>query len=90
MNGTRLELILPSCTRRYSIQSFSLRSSAHLSLPFCCLAQAYDAGVLAAIWPKQYGGTPPEGFDAFHDFILGIFFFLNLFPFGLIFHLLAV
>lgn len=32
--------------------------------------KAYKAGVYGAIWPKEYGGTPPEDFDAFHDFIL--------------------
>jgi len=32
--------------------------------------KAYKAGVLAAIWPVEYGGTPPKDFDAFHDFIL--------------------
>ena len=32
-----------------------------------CLRQA---GVYAAIWPKEYGGTPPDDFDAFHDLIL--------------------
>eukprot|EP01113_Clastostelium_recurvatum_P047952 TRINITY_DN8630_c0_g1_i3.p1 TRINITY_DN8630_c0_g1~~TRINITY_DN8630_c0_g1_i3.p1 ORF type:complete len:443 (+),score=72.91 TRINITY_DN8630_c0_g1_i3:66-1331(+) len=32
--------------------------------------KAYDAGILAAIWPAEYGGTPPPDFDAFHDFIL--------------------
>jgi alkylation response protein AidB-like acyl-CoA dehydrogenase/predicted heme/steroid binding protein len=31
--------------------------------------KAYKAGVLAPIWPAEYGGTPPEGFDAFHDLI---------------------
>eukprot|EP01113_Clastostelium_recurvatum_P047953 TRINITY_DN8630_c0_g1_i4.p1 TRINITY_DN8630_c0_g1~~TRINITY_DN8630_c0_g1_i4.p1 ORF type:complete len:196 (+),score=29.74 TRINITY_DN8630_c0_g1_i4:92-679(+) len=32
--------------------------------------KAYDAGILAAIWPVEYGGTPPPDFDTFHDFIL--------------------
>eukprot|EP00854_Cymbomonas_tetramitiformis_P029424 gene29424-36645_t len=32
--------------------------------------KAYDAGIYSAVWPKEYGGTPPEDFDAFHDFIL--------------------
>jgi len=32
--------------------------------------KAYDAGVLAAMWPKEFGGTPPEDVDAFHDLIL--------------------
>jgi alkylation response protein AidB-like acyl-CoA dehydrogenase len=33
--------------------------------------KAYRAGVLAAAWPQQHGGTPPAGgFDAFHDLIL--------------------
>jgi len=32
--------------------------------------KAYNAGILAAIWPPEYGGTPPENFDAFHDLIL--------------------
>jgi alkylation response protein AidB-like acyl-CoA dehydrogenase len=32
--------------------------------------KAYDAGILAAMWPKEFGGTPPEGCDAFHDLIL--------------------
>jgi len=32
--------------------------------------KAYAAGIYGAIWPKEYGGTPPEDFDAFHDLIL--------------------
>eukprot|EP01112_Ceratiomyxa_fruticulosa_P002087 TRINITY_DN1221_c0_g1_i1.p1 TRINITY_DN1221_c0_g1~~TRINITY_DN1221_c0_g1_i1.p1 ORF type:complete len:459 (-),score=118.76 TRINITY_DN1221_c0_g1_i1:87-1343(-) len=32
--------------------------------------KAYDAGLLAAIWPVEYGGTPPPNFDSFHDLIL--------------------
>lgn len=32
--------------------------------------KAYKAGIYAATLPKEYGGTPPEDFDAFHDFIL--------------------
>mmetsp|Transcript_6310 Transcript_6310/g.21143 ORF Transcript_6310/g.21143 Transcript_6310/m.21143 type:complete len:417 (+) Transcript_6310:1114-2364(+) len=32
--------------------------------------KAYEAGVYAAVWPEEYGGTPPEGgLDAFHDLI---------------------
>jgi len=23
-------------------------------------SKAYEAGVLAPMWPKEYGGTPPE------------------------------
>lgn len=33
-------------------------------------AKAYNAGIYAAMWPAQYGGTPPEGCDPFHDLIL--------------------
>jgi hypothetical protein len=36
-------------------------------------AKAYAAGVYGAIWPKEFGGTPPEGTEAadmFHDLIL--------------------
>jgi len=29
-----------------------------------------DAGLLAVSAPKEYGGTPPEDFDAFHEFIV--------------------
>jgi len=32
--------------------------------------KAYKAGIYGAMWPKEYGGTPPEGCDAFHDLIL--------------------
>jgi len=32
--------------------------------------KAYAAGIYGAIWPEQYGGTPPAEFDAFHDLIL--------------------
>ena len=32
--------------------------------------KAYRAGLLGATWPAEHGGTPPEGFDAFHDLIL--------------------
>jgi len=32
--------------------------------------KAYKAGILSATWPKEYGGTPCEGFDQFHHFVL--------------------
>lgn len=32
--------------------------------------KSYKAGIYGAIWPKEYGGTPPENCDAFHHFIL--------------------
>src|SRR5690242_12990326 len=32
--------------------------------------KCYEAGVYGAIWPKEYGGTPPSDYDAFHEFIL--------------------
>lgn len=32
--------------------------------------KCYKAGIYGAIWPAQYGGTPPEGFDFFHDLIM--------------------
>lgn len=34
--------------------------------------KAYAAGVYGAMWPREWGGTPPEegGGDVFHDFIL--------------------
>lgn len=32
--------------------------------------KAYKAGVYAAMWPVQYGGTPPAQCDPFHDLIL--------------------
>jgi acyl-CoA dehydrogenase len=31
--------------------------------------RAYKAGVLSPVWPVEHGGTPPPGFDAFHDLI---------------------
>eukprot|EP01127_Copromyxa_protea_P010106 TRINITY_DN2435_c0_g1_i1.p1 TRINITY_DN2435_c0_g1~~TRINITY_DN2435_c0_g1_i1.p1 ORF type:complete len:410 (-),score=99.70 TRINITY_DN2435_c0_g1_i1:29-1258(-) len=31
--------------------------------------KCYEAGIYGAIWPKQYGGTPPENFDIFHELI---------------------
>ena len=32
--------------------------------------KAYEAGIYGAPWPKEYGGTPPEGgWDMFMDFI---------------------
>lgn len=33
--------------------------------------KAYEAGIFGCYWPKQYGGTPPEGgvCDLFHEFI---------------------
>jgi acyl-CoA dehydrogenase len=31
--------------------------------------KAYKAGVFGAIWPKEFGGTPPENFDIFHELI---------------------
>jgi hypothetical protein len=36
------------------------------------LPKAYAAGVLSAMWPKEWGGTPPEGVDKpdpFHDLV---------------------
>jgi len=32
--------------------------------------RAYKAGIYGAIWPKEFGGTPPEDFDMFHDLIM--------------------
>eukprot|EP01006_Ploeotia_vitrea_P044152 TRINITY_DN66815_c6_g2_i1.p1 TRINITY_DN66815_c6_g2~~TRINITY_DN66815_c6_g2_i1.p1 ORF type:complete len:509 (-),score=292.31 TRINITY_DN66815_c6_g2_i1:1380-2906(-) len=32
--------------------------------------KAYKAGIYAAVWPQEYGGTPPPECDAFHDLIL--------------------
>jgi len=32
--------------------------------------KAYKAGLLAEIWPEEYGGTPPSNCDTFHDLIL--------------------
>ena len=32
--------------------------------------EAYDAGIAGAIFPQEYDGTPPEGFDAFHEVIM--------------------
>jgi len=31
--------------------------------------KAYAAGIYGSMWPKEYGGTPPENLDAMHDFI---------------------
>ena len=31
--------------------------------------KAYEAGIYGSMWPKEYGGTPPENLDAMHDFI---------------------
>lgn len=32
--------------------------------------KAYAAGIYAAMWPAEYGGTPPKHVDGFHDLIL--------------------
>ena len=32
--------------------------------------EAYRRGIQGALFPEEYGGTPPEGFDAFHELIL--------------------
>jgi alkylation response protein AidB-like acyl-CoA dehydrogenase len=32
--------------------------------------EAYKRGIQGALFPKEYGGTPPENFDAFHELIL--------------------
>jgi len=32
--------------------------------------RAYELGIQGAIFPKQYGGTPPESFDMFHEVVL--------------------
>jgi acyl-CoA dehydrogenase len=29
--------------------------------------KAYAAGINGAIFPAEYGGTPPEDYDAFHE-----------------------
>jgi len=29
----------------------------------------YEAGVYSAVWPKEFGGTPVDDFDIFHEFI---------------------
>ena len=34
------------------------------------LRKQYDAGLLSAVFPKDAGGTPPEGYDIFHDLIM--------------------
>jgi len=31
--------------------------------------RAYRAGIYGAMWPAEYGGTPPRDCDAFHDLI---------------------
>merc|ERR1711976_1058700 len=30
---------------------------------------AYKEGIYGALWPKEYGGTPPKNLDIFHDVI---------------------
>jgi hypothetical protein len=32
--------------------------------------KAYAAGILGSVWPAEFGGTPPEKLDTFHDLIL--------------------
>lgn len=32
--------------------------------------KAYLAGISGVIYPREYGGTPPPDFDAFHELIL--------------------
>ena len=32
--------------------------------------KAYEAGIAGVIYPREHGGTPPPGFDAFHELIL--------------------
>ena len=40
------------------------------SYPLSLHKKAYDAGIYACMWPKEYGGTPPEGgWDMFMDLI---------------------
>jgi len=38
--------------------------------PLALHRKAYEAGIYGAVWPKEYGGTPPQDFDSFHDLIL--------------------
>jgi hypothetical protein len=38
--------------------------------PLALLPQLYEAGIGGAIFPPAFGGTPPEGYDAFHELIL--------------------
>merc|ERR1711998_143311 len=30
---------------------------------------AYKEGIYGALWPKEFGGTPPKNLDLFHDII---------------------
>eukprot|EP00486_Rosalina_sp_Unknown_P015703 CAMPEP_0201580974 /NCGR_PEP_ID=MMETSP0190_2-20130828/59887_1 /ASSEMBLY_ACC=CAM_ASM_000263 /TAXON_ID=37353 /ORGANISM="Rosalina sp." /LENGTH=109 /DNA_ID=CAMNT_0048018055 /DNA_START=21 /DNA_END=347 /DNA_ORIENTATION=- len=32
--------------------------------------KAYKAGIYGAMYPAEYGGTPPKDFDPFHDLIM--------------------
>ena len=38
-------------------------------VPLELLQRAAAEGLYGFQWPEKYGGTPPEGFDAFHDLI---------------------
>lgn len=38
--------------------------------PLSLHEKAYAAGIGGAIFPKEYGGTPPEGYNAFHELIM--------------------
>lgn len=49
----------------FSILCFFSPSLLLLSVFF----SLFKAGVYGAIWPKEYGGTPPEDFDMFHELI---------------------
>ena len=32
--------------------------------------KAYKAGIYGAMYPAEYGGTPPQDCDSFHDLIM--------------------
>ena len=38
-----------------------------VGVPLELLQKAAAAGLYGFQWPEEFGGTPPEGFDAFHD-----------------------
>lgn len=38
--------------------------------PLALHRKAYEAGIAGIIYPRAHGGTPPEGFNAFHELIL--------------------
>jgi alkylation response protein AidB-like acyl-CoA dehydrogenase len=73
-------LLANLCCYVYVVASLTNLTRAHKTnnLSILRITEQYEAGVYGAMWPREYGGTPPKGadpavdgrgVDAFHDLI---------------------